>query len=131
MRNRSAASPVLYDVPTDFRDGRTYPRRGREPSGTALWLLRMSDKARAAAAGTIHDYIYPCPMDRGVMQRWGVTADEFEDAIAAHPTDEAITAWLARRATPEDIEAANRWLIDEQSRSLDRQDAEEGTGAAA
>jgi hypothetical protein len=131
MRNRPGMLPVLYEVPTDFRDGKTFPRRGRDRSGDALWLLRMSDKARASAAGTIHDYIYPCPMDRGVMQRWGITSDEFEVALAAHPGDAAITAWLVRRVPAESIQATNRWLLEQKSRSMDIQDAEEGAGATA
>ncbi|MBV8638183.1 MAG: DUF5069 domain-containing protein [Candidatus Eremiobacteraeota bacterium] len=111
---------------TDFRDGKTFPRRGREPMGDALWLARVYDKARAAAAGTIYDYIYPCPMDRGVMERWGITPDEFDAAIRSHTTDEAIRAWLAQRAPADRIRAANDWLLNEKQENLDRQDAEEG-----
>jgi len=111
---------------TDFRDGKTFPRRGRELLGDALWLARLFDKARAAAAGTIFDYIYPCPMDKGVMERWGITPDEFDEANASHTTDQAIKEWLASRTTPERIGDANRWLLDEKKANLDRQDSEEG-----
>lgn len=111
---------------TDFRDGKTFPRRGREPLGDALWLARVFDKARAAKNGAIHDYIYPCPMDKGVMERWGITPAEFDAAIADHTTDQTIRAWLAERASPEQIRAANAWLLDEKHANLDRQDAEEG-----
>ncbi|HEU5478839.1 MAG TPA: DUF5069 domain-containing protein [Candidatus Tumulicola sp.] len=110
---------------TDFRDGRTFPRRGRQAIGEALWLLRMADKARAAAAGTIHDYIYPCPMDRGVMDRWGITPAEFEAALARHADDAALHAWLVERVASEKIRAANAWLLNAKAENLDRQDAEE------
>jgi len=110
---------------TDFRDGKTFPRRGREPIGDALWLARVYDKARASAAGTIHDYIYPCPMDQGVMQRWGITSDEFDRAIKEHTTDDAIRSWLFARTSPEKIRAANDWLLSERVENLDRQDREE------
>ena len=96
--------------------------------GDALWLLRMFDKARAAANGTIYDYIYPCPMDKGVMQRWGVKPKEFDQAIAVHKTDEAIYDWLRSRASSQGIDAANQWLLNEKRENLDRQDAEEGAG---
>lgn len=110
---------------TDFRDGKTFPRRGRDPIGQALWLGRLFDKARASANGTIHDYIYPCPMDKGVMERWGITPDEFDSAIRTHATDEAIAQWLQSRTTPEGIDAANQWLLTEKMENLERQDSEE------
>jgi hypothetical protein len=111
---------------TDFRDGKTFPRRGREPIGDVLWLARVSDKARAAAAGTIHDYIYPCPMDKGVFERWGVTTEQFDEAIRAHTTDAQLARWLNERVSAEQVRAANEWLLSEKSANLDRQDAEEG-----
>jgi hypothetical protein len=112
-------------MPTDFRDGKTFPRRGREAIGDALWLLRASDKGRAAAAGTIYDYIYPCPMDQGVMERWRVTPAEFNDALRQNATDEELYAWFTQRVRPEDVRSANEWLVSERSENLDRQDSEE------
>ena len=114
---------------TDFRSGKDFPRRGREDYGGYLWLLRAFDKGRAAAGGTIHDYIYPCPMDLGVMERWGITAPDFDAAIAANPTDEAILAWLKARVDDRRRDAANRWLVEDKSTNLDRQDSEEGVVA--
>ncbi len=111
---------------TDFRDGKTFPRRGRQPIGEALWLARVYDKARANAAGTIHDYIYPCPMDQGVMERWGITPDQFDMAIQTHATDESIHSWLTERTSSDRIQAANDWLVKEKIENLDRQDSEEG-----
>ncbi|MBV8583162.1 MAG: DUF5069 domain-containing protein [Candidatus Eremiobacteraeota bacterium] len=90
-----------------------------------MWLLRVFDKARASANGTIHDYIYPCPMDQGVFSRWGIDAAQFEAAIRAHAEDEGIRAWLKATVSPKKIEAANRWLRDEKRENLDRQDREE------
>ncbi len=115
---------------TDFRDGKTFPRRGREPIGEALWLARVFDKARAAKNGTIYDYIYPCPMDKGVFERWGVTPEEFDAAISTRNSDAEMAEWLRSRTTPEQIEAANRWLLDEKMENLERQDSEEGAAAS-
>jgi Domain of unknown function (DUF5069) len=112
-------------MPTDFRDGKTFPRRGREAFGEALWLLRAADKGRAAAAGTIYDYVYPCPMDQGMMERWHVAPEEFNDALRRNATDELLYAWFTDRVRPEDIRAANEWLLNERAENLDRQDAEE------
>jgi hypothetical protein len=115
---------------TDFRSGHDFPRRGRDEYGGFLWILRAFDKGRAAADGTIHDYIYPCPMDRGVFERWGITAAQFDEAIRTNRTDEAILAWLQARVSPAQRDAANRWLLEEKSANLDRQDSEEGAVTA-
>jgi hypothetical protein len=114
---------------TDFRDGKTFPRRGRQPLGEFLWLARVFDKARAGADGTIYDYIYPCPMDKGVMQRWGITPEQFSEAIKTRRTDDAILVWLRERVNKDRAESANRWLLEEKTENLDRQDAEEGVTA--
>jgi len=111
---------------TDFRDGKSFPRRGREPLGDALWLARVIDKGRASLAGTIYDYIYPCPMDRGAMQRWGVTPAEFEAALRQHTDDAGMLDWLTQRTSPEQIRAANAWLLSDRVENLDSQDVEEG-----
>ena len=111
---------------TDFRSGHDFPRRGRTEIEGILWLARVADKARAAAAGTIHDYIYPCPLDRGVFERWGITSAQFETALAAHATDESLAAWLRTVVDAGTIASTNRWVTVEKRASLDRQDAEEG-----
>jgi hypothetical protein len=111
---------------TDFRDGKTFPRRGRDEIDGIMWLKRVADKGRAAAAGTIHDYIYPCPMDKGVMERWGITPAQFDAALAGYQTDEALLAWLRERVPSVNIQRANKWLVTEKIENLDRQDAEEG-----
>ncbi len=116
-------------MPIDFRDGKTFPRRGRLPLGQFLWLARVYDKGRAAAAGTIHDYIYPCPMDRGVFECWGIDAREFDAAIKKHGSDDAIVAWANGRISADAREAANRWLLEEKIENLDRQDREEAAPA--
>lgn len=108
----------------------TFPRRGRESIGEALWLLRVSDKGRASAAGTIHDYIYPCPMDQGMLERWGIARAEFDQALRNNPTDESLYNWFVARVRPEQIKAANAWLLAERMENLERQDAEEVAPAA-
>ena len=112
-------------MPTDFRDGKTFPRRGRQALDGFLWLARVIDKARAAAAGTIHDYIYPCPMDRGVFERWRIRPEEFEEALRAHADDREILEWLRKRVSPTQRETANRWLLEKRQSNLDAQDRDE------
>ena len=120
---------MVQDMGTDFRSGTDFPRRGREESGGFLWLSRMFDKARAARDGTIHDYLYPCPMDRGVLERWGIAPDDFDAAVRTHRTDAAILDWVRAHVPLSRRDAANRWLVEEKGSNLDRQDAEEGVVA--
>lgn len=110
----------------DFQDGRTFPRRGRLPMHKFLWLARVSDKARAAEAGTIGEYIYPCPIDKGMFERWGITPAEFDAAIHEHGDDNAILNWAEHRIAQASIDTANSWLVIEKFENLDRQDREEG-----
>lgn len=114
---------------TDFRDDRAFPRRGRLPLGRYLWLARVFDKARAHAQGTIGEYIYPCPIDQGVMQHWGVTPDEFNRVIVEFPDDEAILRWAQSRIPDGRADTANSWVCVEKVENLDRQDREEGAFA--
>ena len=116
---------------TDLRSGHDFPRRGRDEMDGFLWLQRVFDKARAARNGTIHDYIYPCPMDRGVLDRWGITSRMFDAALETCESDDAILSWLKARVTEERRNEANRWLIEEKTASLDKQDAEEGVVAVS
>jgi hypothetical protein len=114
---------------TDFRHGE-FPRRGRDELDGYLWLARVFDKARAARDGTIFDYIYPCPMDRAIFDRWGITSRMFDAALDTCQTDDEIVSWLKARVPEARRDEANRWLLEEKSGNLDRQDAEEGVVAA-
>ena len=113
---------------TDFRHGE-FPRRGRDALDGYLWLARVFDKGRASAAGTLGEYFYPCPIDQGVMQRWGITRAQFDAAIAQHSDDGAILRWAQATISDEGADAANSWVCVEKFENLDRQDREEGAFA--
>jgi hypothetical protein len=115
---------------TDFRSGKDFPRRGRARIGDFYWLARMFDKARAKRDDTIFDYIYPCPLDKGVMERWGITPEQFDEALKTIDTDEAILAWAKERISDAQRETANTWVLVDKEASLNKQDAEEGVLAA-
>ncbi|HEV8021106.1 MAG TPA: ATP-binding protein [Candidatus Lustribacter sp.] len=126
QRNGAPALSVMRAMGTDFRNGRDFPRRGRDGIDGFLWLARVFDKARAARIDALHDYIYPCPMDRGVFDRWGITSRMFDAALDSCDSDDAILSWVRARVTDERRDEANRWLLEERSANLDRLDAEEG-----
>ena len=110
---------------TDFRNGE-FPRRGRDALDGYLWLARVFDKARAARDGTIFDYIYPCPMDRGVFDRWGITSRMFDAALDTCQTDDEIVAWLKARVPERGATTPTAGCSRRRASNLDRQDAEEG-----
>lgn len=62
--------------------------------GGIPWLARMIDKARAEANGTIEDYIYPCPKDQELLQKLGISAEEFLQLVVENKSDEEIIAKL-------------------------------------
>lgn len=69
-------------------------------------------------------------MDRGVFDRWGITSNAFDAAIATRDTEEEILEWIRARVPNPKRDVANQWLLEEKAASLDRQDAEEGVVAA-
>lgn len=74
----------------------------------------MSEKARAKAAGTLGEYLYPCPLDRLLLDFLGVTDDAFLNA-ATTLADEDLVQWLAHRGaarTAKEVEAFNRRFLE-------------------
>ena len=52
----------------------THPRSPREKLAGYAHLARIIDKCRAVLAGTQGDYIYPCPMDKRLLDFAGLAA---------------------------------------------------------
>jgi hypothetical protein len=73
---------------------KTFPRPPGAKLGGIVWLPRMTDKARADAAGTLGDYRYPCPMDERLLQFLGISADAFRSAVRECPDDGAVLQWV-------------------------------------
>lgn len=90
-----------------------FPRSPRERFVGLVHLGRMIDKARAKAAGTLGDYLYPCPLDQALLAWLGLDADQVLRAVAALDDDE-ITHWVQEHAiarTADDIERWNRAFV--------------------
>lgn len=90
-----------------------YPRSVREKLAGHVHLARMIDKCRAVLAGTLGEYIYPCPMDQRLLDFVGISADEFQGAGRGR-TDEAVIAWFHDRAQPHtqaEIDAWNEMML--------------------
>lgn len=90
-----------------------YPRSVRTKLGEYIHLARMIDKCRAKHAGTLGEYIYPCPMDQYLLDFAGITSDDFLKAVAGKTDDEILT-WFestARLYSHQDIENWNTRLL--------------------
>ncbi len=98
---------------------RYYPRSPKEKVGGIVHLARMIDKARAKAAGTVGEYIYPCPLDQSLLDFLGTTGDAFYEAVKDLDDGEVLD-WLrqnARTRSPEEIEEWNQTLLNRKPRS--------------
>jgi hypothetical protein len=99
----------------------SYPRSPRQELGGFAHLARMIDKAKASRAGTLGEYIYPCPLDRTLLDFLEVTPEDFTDAVKGKG-DEEIVQWLGekmRSHTPDEIK---KWNQDFLSRSPDSEE---------
>lgn len=92
----------------------TVPRSVREQLAGYVHLPRMIDKCRAVLAGTQGEYIYPCPMDKRLLELVGITPEQFQEAVRTNSTDEAVADWFRKAAAPhsrEEIEAWNEGFL--------------------
>jgi Domain of unknown function (DUF5069) len=100
---------------------REYPRSPRERLGGYVHLFRMIDKARAKAAGTLGEYIYPCPLDQSLLEFLGVSGDDFYEAVRQHEgEDQQILGWLkehAKMRSPEEIGEWNKSFLNRKPRN--------------
>lgn len=65
-------------------------------------------------------------MDIGFLERAGVAPETFTALVSAGNDDEALLRHFDQHVPAERRDAANRWILKDKSRSLDRQDEEEG-----
>jgi len=106
---------------------REYPRPGWERLGGYPWLPRCIDKCRAALAGKLGDYIFPCPIDRELFAELDVTPEEFAQAVQASETDEEVLQALGCPKEPtKEIERWAREFLENRHDSLKRLAEEEG-----
>ena len=90
-----------------------YPRSPKQTLGGYVHLGRMIDKARAKSAGTIGEYIYPCPLDQALLEFLGIGGDVFYEAVKTR-ADRDILDWLTQHATarnPKEIEEWNATFL--------------------
>jgi hypothetical protein len=81
-----------------FREVDLTKRAPRSPycrDGAGIYAVaRMADKARADRTGKLNDYIYDCPIDKGVLGFLGISAEAFQNAAWENPNDVELSAWV-------------------------------------
>ena len=93
-------APLANDVRDGgWRDGEWKPRPRTRVVGDIEWLARMSDKARAAAKGTIGAYIYPCPADKKLLAALELDPDTFQKIATSASDDDDVVAGV-KAASP-------------------------------
>jgi len=82
----------------------------------------MIDKGRAYKEKKLADYIYPCPLDKIILNFLGIKADTFAN-ITVEKKDEEISNWvkeLIKSKTPNDLVLINKIILEKKPDSEDR-----------
>ena len=82
----------------DLRNGKQYPRSPRETLGGCVIACRALDKCRATLVGWHGEYHANCPVDQIWLEFVEIDYDAFKAFVATGATDEAVAAWIAKRA---------------------------------
>jgi hypothetical protein len=104
---------------------REFPRSPRERLIGLPMLPRAIDKARAALAGTLGEYVYgdKSPFDMTLLGFLGLTPERFLEGVRLSPDDEGMVQWLrlhARKASDAEAEAFARDFLDDGDDDADR-----------
>jgi len=89
---------------------RVFPRSPKQKMAGLVHLGRMIDKGRAYKEKKLADYIYPCPLDKIILNFLCVEADTFAN-ITVEKKDEEISNWvkeLIKSKTPNDLVLINK-----------------------
>jgi hypothetical protein len=82
----------------DLREGKQYPRSPRETLGGYVLAARAVDKCRAHLVKWNGEYHANCPLDQMWLSFAEIDFDAFRAFVATGATDDAIAAWISKRA---------------------------------
>ena len=101
---------------------RVFPRSPKQKMAGLVHLYRMIDKGRAYKEKKLADYIYPCPLDKIILNFLGIKADTFAN-ITVEKKDKEISNWvkeLIKSKTPNDLVLINKIILEKKPDSEDR-----------
>ena len=101
---------------------KVFPRSPKQKMAGLVHLGRMIDKGRAYKEKKLADYIYPCPLDKIILNFLCIEADTFAN-ITVEKKDEEISNWvkeLIKSKTPNDLVLINKIILEKKPDSEDR-----------
>ena len=101
---------------------RAYPRSPKLKMAGLVQLARMIDKARAFRENKMSDYIYPCPLDKIILNFLRIDSDVFATKAADYGDDE-ISAWsqeMLKDKKSTEIDFINDQILERRPDSEDR-----------
>ena len=101
---------------------RDFPRSPKQKIAGLVQLGRMIDKGRAYKEKKLADYIYPCPLDKIILNFLRIDSDTFAKMVVDKKDDE-ISIWakdLTKSKSSREISFVNRQILDRKPDSQDR-----------
>ena len=101
---------------------RAFPRSPKQKIAGIVHLGRMIDKGRAYKEKKLADYIYPCPLDKIILDFFCIEADTFAD-MTIEKKDEEISNWakeLIKSKSPDELDLINKIILEKKPDSEDR-----------
>ena len=101
---------------------RAFPRSPKQKMAGIVHLGRMIDKGRAYKEKKLADYIYPCPLDKIILDFFCIEADTFAD-MTIEKKDEEISNWakeLIKSKSPNELDLINKIILEKKPDSEDR-----------
>ena len=92
----------------------SFPRSPKTKMSGLVMVPRMIDKARAYTSKTLGEYIFPCPLDKIILEFLGADCKEFTH-LAQKLTDEEIALWVNKKClhrSQDDKERVNQKLLE-------------------
>ena len=101
---------------------KVFPRSPKKKMAGLVHLGRMIDKGRAYKEKKLADYIYPCPLDKIILDFFCIEADTFAD-MTIEKKDEEISSWakeLIKSKSPNELDLINKIVLEKKPDSEDR-----------
>ena len=101
---------------------RDFPRSPKQKVAGLVQLGRMIDKGRAYKEKRLADYIYPCPLDKIILNFLRIDSDTFAKMVVDKKDDE-ISIWakdLTKSKSSREISFVNKQILDRKPDSQDR-----------